>query len=141
MRQLAYTYLLLLITHRFTCGKRKNFSTIKKSQNIMNMIVVACFMLPFLFFWAFLIFYVELNTMCNKMWALLPMKKLNNVYCIDKFWTQDSSCLKALWGLFFSSVKTSTLEWLKKWYHWPSFPFFDKQKNCLEYNFCLMESH
>ena len=31
--------LLLIITLRFTCGERKICSTIKKSQNIMNMIV------------------------------------------------------------------------------------------------------
>ena len=39
MRQLVYTSLLLLITVRFTYGARKICSTIKKSQNIMTMIV------------------------------------------------------------------------------------------------------
>ena len=38
--QLVYASLLLIITLRFTCGERKIFSTIKKSQNILNMIVV-----------------------------------------------------------------------------------------------------
>ena len=38
-RQLVYTSLLLIITHRFTCGENKICSTIKKSQDIMNMIV------------------------------------------------------------------------------------------------------
>ena len=128
MRQLAHTHLLLIITLRFTCGKRKHFSTIKKSQNIMSMTVDSVFYVIFSFSGAFLIFYIELNTMCNEMWALLPMKKLKNIYCIDKFRTQDSFCLKALWGLFFSSVKTSTFAWLKKWYHWPSFALFDRQK-------------
>ena len=42
MRQLVYTSLLLIITLRFTCGERKIFSTIKKSQNIMKMIVELC---------------------------------------------------------------------------------------------------
>ena len=35
---LVYTSLLLIITLRFKCDKRKIWSTIKKSQNIMNMI-------------------------------------------------------------------------------------------------------
>ena len=42
VRQLVrqvYT-ILLIITFRFTCGERKMSSTIKKSQNIMNMIAV-----------------------------------------------------------------------------------------------------
>ena len=39
MRQLVYTNLLQIITFRFTCGERKIRSTIKKSQNIMKMIV------------------------------------------------------------------------------------------------------
>ena len=44
MRQLLYTTCLLLIaTLRFTCGGRKIWSTIKKSQNIMNMIVSKIF--------------------------------------------------------------------------------------------------
>ena len=34
-----YQFLSLLITLRFTCGERKICSNIKKSQNIMNMIV------------------------------------------------------------------------------------------------------
>ena len=42
-RQLVYTSLLVIITLHFTCGERKissiSFSTIKKSQNIMSMIV------------------------------------------------------------------------------------------------------
>ena len=42
MRQLVYTSLLLIITLRFTCGERKIFSTIRKSQNIMKMIVELC---------------------------------------------------------------------------------------------------
>ena len=33
------TSLLLIITLRFTCGGRKIYSTIKKSQNILNMIL------------------------------------------------------------------------------------------------------
>ena len=40
VRQLIYTSLLQIITFRFTCGERKICSTIKKSQNIMNLIVV-----------------------------------------------------------------------------------------------------
>ena len=39
MWQLAYTSLLLIITLRFTCGEKKIYSTIKKSQKIVNMIV------------------------------------------------------------------------------------------------------
>ena len=39
MRQLVYTSLLLIITLRFTCDERKICSSIKGSQNIMNMIV------------------------------------------------------------------------------------------------------
>ena len=35
---MACTSLLLIITLRFTCGERKIYPTIKKSQNIMNMI-------------------------------------------------------------------------------------------------------
>ena len=37
MKQLMYTSLLLIITLRFSCDERKTFSTITKSQNIMNM--------------------------------------------------------------------------------------------------------
>ena len=40
VRQLIYTSLLQIITFHFTCGERKICSTIKKSQNIMNLIVV-----------------------------------------------------------------------------------------------------
>ena len=36
-------FLLLIIILRFTCGERKNCSTIKKSQNITNMIVFQLF--------------------------------------------------------------------------------------------------
>ena len=39
VRQLVYTSLLLIIKLRFTCSERKICSTIKKSQNIMNMVV------------------------------------------------------------------------------------------------------
>ena len=39
MRQLVYACLLLIIILRFTCGERKICSTIKKPQNIMNMIL------------------------------------------------------------------------------------------------------
>ena len=41
VRQLVYTGLLLIITFRFTCDERKICLTFKKSQNIMNMIVVS----------------------------------------------------------------------------------------------------
>ena len=44
LRQLAYTSLLLIITLRFICGERKISSIIKKSQNIMNMIVCKIFL-------------------------------------------------------------------------------------------------
>ena len=37
MRQLVYTSFLLIITLHLTCGAREICSTIKKSQNIMNM--------------------------------------------------------------------------------------------------------
>ena len=43
VRQLVYTRLLLIITRCFTCGKSKICPTIKKSQNIMNMIVCKIF--------------------------------------------------------------------------------------------------
>ena len=39
MRQLVYTSLLLIITLRFTCVEMKICSTIKNSQNILNMTV------------------------------------------------------------------------------------------------------
>ena len=39
MGQLVHTNLLLIITLRFTCGKKKTCSTMKKFQNITNMIV------------------------------------------------------------------------------------------------------
>ena len=39
MGQFVYISLLLIITNRFTCGGRKMCASIKKSQNIMNMIV------------------------------------------------------------------------------------------------------
>ena len=42
VRQLVYTSLLLITTFRFTCGERNIRSTIKKSQNIMNMVVAFC---------------------------------------------------------------------------------------------------
>ena len=40
VKGIYYTSLLLIITLRFACGEKKILSTIKKSQNIMNMIVV-----------------------------------------------------------------------------------------------------
>ena len=39
VRQLVYASLFLIITLRFICDERKICSTIKKPQNIMNMIV------------------------------------------------------------------------------------------------------
>ena len=39
MRQLVYTSLLPIITLRFNCGELKICSSIKKAQNIMNIIV------------------------------------------------------------------------------------------------------
>ena len=39
MRHFAYARLLLIITLRFTCGKRKICSVIKISQNIIKMMV------------------------------------------------------------------------------------------------------
>ena len=47
MRQLADTSLLLKIMFHFTCREKKICSTIKKAENIMNMIVFNFFM-PFL---------------------------------------------------------------------------------------------
>ena len=47
MRQLADTSLLLKIMFHFTCREKKICSTIKKAENIMNMIVCNFFM-PFL---------------------------------------------------------------------------------------------
>ena len=43
---------------------------------------------------------------------------------LDKFLTQDLSCLKR--SLLCSSVKTTTFEWLKKLSHCPSFAIFDR---------------
>ena len=37
--ELVYASFLLIIMLRFTCGERKVFATIKKSQNFMNVIV------------------------------------------------------------------------------------------------------
>ena len=45
MRQLVHTILLLIITLRFTCREREICSPIKKSQNIMNLIVGTKFQL------------------------------------------------------------------------------------------------
>ena len=45
MRQLVYTSFLLTIMLRFAFGERKICSTIKKSQNIMNMIICNFFFL------------------------------------------------------------------------------------------------
>ena len=39
MGQLIHGRLLVIFTLRFTCGERKISSTIKKSQNITNMLV------------------------------------------------------------------------------------------------------
>ena len=39
VQQLVYNILLVIITFRFNCGEKRNCATIKKSQNIMNMIV------------------------------------------------------------------------------------------------------
>ena len=39
MRQLVYSNLLLIITFSFICGENKIWSTIRKSLNIINMIV------------------------------------------------------------------------------------------------------
>ena len=52
--QLVYTGSLLIITLRFTCGERKIHSTIKKSQNIMSMIIGSKFLLQeiILIFWS-----------------------------------------------------------------------------------------
>ena len=41
MRQLVYTNLLLIITLRFICGENKSYLSIKKSQNIMIMVVAS----------------------------------------------------------------------------------------------------
>ena len=41
--QLVYTSLLLINRLYFTCGESKIYSTIKKSQNMMNMIVCKIF--------------------------------------------------------------------------------------------------
>ena len=43
LRQFVCTSLLLIIALRFTFGERKNCSTIKKSQNVINMIVAIVF--------------------------------------------------------------------------------------------------
>ena len=43
LRQFVCTSLLLTIALRFTFGERKNCSTIKKSQNVINMIVAIVF--------------------------------------------------------------------------------------------------
>ena len=48
MREILYTSLLLLIMFRFTYGEVKIYSTIKKSQNIMNMICLQNFILIFM---------------------------------------------------------------------------------------------
>ena len=48
MREILYTSLLLLIMLRFTYGEVKIYSTIKKSQNIMNMICLQNFILIFM---------------------------------------------------------------------------------------------
>ena len=37
--QLIYTNLILITTLRFLCGEKKIYITIKKSQNVMNMIL------------------------------------------------------------------------------------------------------
>ena len=39
MRQLVYIMFVRNIAHRFTCGERKIWKNIQKSQNIMKMIV------------------------------------------------------------------------------------------------------
>ena len=38
MRQIVYTSLLIIMTLCFTCGERKICSTIKKFQNIINVV-------------------------------------------------------------------------------------------------------
>ena len=43
--QCLHTSLLLIIRLRFTCGERKIWGNIKKSQNIMTIIVVYCLFL------------------------------------------------------------------------------------------------
>ena len=48
MREILYTSSLLLIMLRFTYGEVKIYSTIKKSQNIMNMICLQNFILIFM---------------------------------------------------------------------------------------------
>ena len=48
MREILYTSLLLSIMLRFTYGEVKIYSTIKKSQNIMNMICLQNFILIFM---------------------------------------------------------------------------------------------
>ena len=59
MRQLVYTSLLLIITLGFAYGERKICSTIKKSQNIMNMIVCKN---SFLFFMSLLTALISKNS-------------------------------------------------------------------------------
>ena len=39
-KELVYTSFIIITTLRFTCGERKICATIKKSENVMNMIVV-----------------------------------------------------------------------------------------------------
>ena len=51
VRQPVYTSLFLLIIIRFTCGKRKICSNIKKSQNIINMIVCKILFFSLCHYW------------------------------------------------------------------------------------------
>ena len=50
-----------------------------------------------------------------------------NINCIDKFITQDRSCLERLRRLSLFLCQKTTFEWLKKSSHCPSFATFDGQ--------------
>ena len=73
MRQLVYTSLLLTIMLRFTCGEREVCSTIKNTQNIMNMIAdapssqkkVRFFILAYLLWRRFILFIVTSVTIIS----------------------------------------------------------------------------
>ena len=75
--QLLYTSLLLITILYFTCGERKIYSTIKHSQNIMNMIVDPRFFIIIYFIGTLIVSLVFLKT---NIYFLLFLWKMPNMF-------------------------------------------------------------
>ena len=116
MRQLVHTSLLLIITPRFTCGGRKIFSTIKKSQNIMNMIVVCWAGSTTLVFFKSVIPSLESATIFSKFRSVFPhwqiiFKSLTSVLQIASNFSKQQRLSNLWWIYFKEAYKSSQKIW------------------------------